>query len=435
MFFYQLVGNYGWAVILFAIVVKVILLPFQMKSKRGTMRTARIQPKLTELQKKHAANKTKLNEEMTKLYKQEGVSPMSGCIWGLLPFPILLALYTVIRQPLTIMMGVASGLLEEGGAILAKLQEMNFTSTIGPNYLQIEQAQFISSNFAQFSGMDPNLRVLHFNFLGMNLGLQPQWDFLWNSNLEVFGTWMAGFALFLIPIISGGFQFISARINQKMNPVVSPTGQGGSMKTMMMLMPLFSIYIAFVTPAALGLYWAIGAVLQIAQDIWLTKRYTRIMNAEDALKNEERNIKEAELEAKRLETERKKAEGIVERNPNTSKRKKQMNDKQEQIEKAAEWQKKDMPPAEEPASKVGERRFARGRAYEPERFSGTDDDNADLDEPEETPDDEPEETPDVEPEEAPDDKPETRLEDEVQEALEAIETIEALKDTASEDKR
>ena len=99
MFLYSFVGNYGVALILFAVVVRAILLPFQMKSKRGMMKQARLQPKLAELQSRHGTNKAKINEEMAKLYKEEGVNPASGCLWGLLPFPIMIALFLVIREP------------------------------------------------------------------------------------------------------------------------------------------------------------------------------------------------------------------------------------------------------------------------------------------------------------------------------------------------
>ena len=107
------------------------------------------------------------------------------------------------------------------------------------------------------------------------------------------------------------------------------------------------------------------------QDVWLTKVYTKKIEAEEAVKNAEREKKEAEIEAKRLETERRKAEGLVDRNPNTAKRKKQKSGKQEQLEKANEWQKKKAPAdekAEYEPSRVGNRRYARGRAYDPDRY-------------------------------------------------------------------
>ena len=93
MFLYEQVSNYGIAIILFALVIKIILLPFQMKSKRGMMQQARLQPQIAELQKKHGTNKAKINEETMKLYKEEGVNPASGCLWGFIPLPIMLALF------------------------------------------------------------------------------------------------------------------------------------------------------------------------------------------------------------------------------------------------------------------------------------------------------------------------------------------------------
>ena len=380
MFLYEWVGNYGLALVLFAIAVRGIMLPFQMKSKRGMMRQARLQPKVAELQKKHGANKTKLNEEMAKMYKEEGANPASGCLWSLLPFPIMLALFLVIREPLTMMMGVAANLLADAnpaenipiGAILAQLKSMGFESTVQPYYIQVDQAQFISANFSKFADLSSALRPLDFSMGILNLGAQPQWNFLWTTDWSNVTIWLPGFLLFLIPLLSGGSQFVASGINRKMNPTVTPEGQGKSMQTMMMLMPLMSVYFAFITPAALGFYWMIGTVLQIAQDVWLTKRFTRILDAEDAVRNEERKKKEAEIEAKRLETERKKAEGLVERNPNTSKRRKQKIDKQEQLGRAADWEKKNAPPEEkfEP-SRVGNRHYARGRAYDPDRYTRT----------------------------------------------------------------
>ena len=107
-FFYGFLNNYGLALILFSFVVKLILLPFSAKSKKSMMRTTRLQPRITELQRRHEGNQQKLNEEMAKLYREEKINPMSGCLWSLIPFPILIALYSVIRQPLTKMMGLGA---------------------------------------------------------------------------------------------------------------------------------------------------------------------------------------------------------------------------------------------------------------------------------------------------------------------------------------
>ena len=98
-FLYNWTQNYGVAVILFALVVNLILLPFMAKSKKSMMRTTRFQPKMKALEKKYEGNKEKYQQEIAKLYREENINPMSGCLWSLIPFPILIALYSVIRQP------------------------------------------------------------------------------------------------------------------------------------------------------------------------------------------------------------------------------------------------------------------------------------------------------------------------------------------------
>ena len=373
MLLYELVNNYGLAVILFALVVKVILLPFQMKSKRSMMKTSRLQPKLKELEKKHGANKQKYNEEVQKLYKEENINPMSGCLWSLIPFPIIIALFSAIRNPLTIMMGVPKALLEEGGAILEKLTSMNFSTTVNNNYLQIAQSQFISDNFESFASLSDKLHQLDYSFLGMDLGQQPQFNFLWTTDWSDPSVWGPGLLLFLLPLVSGGLAFLTSRISMKMNPQ-QDSQQANSMKSMMLMMPLINVYFAFIMPGAIGVYIIGSMLFQTIQEIILTKHYTKVLEAEEAVRNEQRRKREAELEAKRLETERKKLENNTQRNPNTSKKKQAKNERQEQLDKAAEWEKKntvssDDDDKQEASSCVGTRRYARGRAYEPDRFN------------------------------------------------------------------
>ena len=403
MLIYNLVSNYGVAILIFAVIIRVILLPFQMKAKYGQMQQARLQPKLAELQKKHGANKAKINEETQKLYRDEGINPMSGCLWGLLPMPIMIAFFWVIRQPLTMMLGVAQEHLImpdaaagiEGGVVGQLLETLGFQSSTGVPYLQVDQAKFINENLEPF--LELNIENLtggiDFDFLfGINLGTQPQWNFLWTTEWSDSSIWLPGLLLFLIPLISGGAQMLMSHISRKMNPALAPSGQAGAMHSVMMFMPLISVYFAFITPAALGFYWTAGTVLDMARDVWLTKKNTKKIDAEEAGKKEEREKKEAELEAKRVETERKKAAGLLEKNPNTSKRKKQSNEKQEQLEKAAEWEKKKAPPSEDKEKiepgRVGNRRYARGRAYDPDRYKTDSDSSAGDDEDESEYDDE-----------------------------------------------
>ncbi len=367
MWLYEFFGNYGLAVIVFAFLVKLVLHPFLMKSKRGMMKMARLQPQIKELQTRHAANKTKLNEEVQKLYQREKVNPMSGCVWSLIPFPILIALYYAIRCPLTTMMGIPAELLAEGGAIANKLAELNFDpSAFKTAYLEIGQTSFISSHFDAFSGLSDKLRQIDYSFLGLDLGAQPQWNFLFKADWSNKAQWLPAFGLFLIPFIAALLTYLSATIARKVNPA-SATDQQGQALTYMM--PLMTLWFGFIMPAALGLYWIASYLFGIIQDTLLTKHYMKVLDAEDAVRIEEERKKEEEIARKREETARLKAENATVVNKNTSKRKQHTQQRQEQSEKALEYDRRKNPKEEDDnPSRVGTRRYARGRAYDPNRF-------------------------------------------------------------------
>ena len=377
LWLYNLVGNYGIAIFLFALIVKIIMLPFQMKTKKSMMRMAALNPQIQELQKRHEGNPKKLQEETAKLYKEEKVNPMSGCLWSLIPYPILLALYRAIRFPLTTMMGVSKDLLAEGGAILNKLTELGFVAS-GKNtaYLQLEQSEFISNHFADFAGLSDKLVNIDYSFLGLNMGSTPK-VFFWKDGL----TWLS-IGLFLIPIVSALLSWLQMKLSQKTNPAPATQNaqQATSMKTMNLMMPLISLWIGFSMPAALGMYWIFTSALAIVQELVLNKYYGKLIAAEAAERTARQRAREAEFERKRAETERLRAEGLTKENANTSKRKQQARAKAEsdelraaaiREERAAKRAAMGLPPEEDekPASQVGNRRYARGRAYVEDRFT------------------------------------------------------------------
>lgn len=378
---YEWTGSYGLAIILFAIIVNIILLPFMAKSKKGMMRTTRLQPKIAELQKKHEGNQQKLNEEMQKLYREEKANPMSGCLWSLVPFPILIALYYAIRLPITTMMGVPEALMAEGGAIYEKLQTLGFTladyGAKNAGYEQIFQSKFITEHFADFAPLSDKLVPMDYSFLGLDISIMPNWK-IWTVDFTSAAIWVPAVALFLIPFISAFMSWLSMKISNAMNPQTAANAQAASTnKTMTLMMPLMSVYICFIMPAALGIYWIINSVLGIARDVILTKIYNRRMDIEDAERIAERKAREAELEAKRKEYERLKALGATDVNENTSKKKKQAAEKAERearraaaekAERAARRERLGITLPEKPASQIGDRRYARGRAYVPDRY-------------------------------------------------------------------
>jgi len=152
--FYTVTGSYGVSLILFTLVIKLILLPFQMKSKKSMVRMSRMSGKMKEIQKKYATNQAKMNEEMQKLYTDEGVNPMSGCLWSLIPMPILFALYYIIREPIKFFMNFGS--LANGAKVVTAakaaidaagltMTTLSKTGELGV-YSQIEMIKLINSN-------------------------------------------------------------------------------------------------------------------------------------------------------------------------------------------------------------------------------------------------------------------------------------------------
>lgn len=386
LWLYDVLKDYGLAIILFALVVKLILLPFMMKSKRGTMRTQSLQPVIKELEKRHGANKQKYNEELQKLYKEEGINPMGGCIWSLIPFPILIALYQAIRYPLTIMMRVSSELVNEGGALYELVYSLGYENwftehftKLNRAYDQIAMSQFITEKWAefgdQFRELSDRLQTLDYSFLGMDLGQVPSWK-IWEYDFSgPASQWMPLVGLFLIPIIAAVLTWFSSYLTQKMNPPANggDAGQAGaqsSMKIMTYMMPLMTLWFAFMMPAALGLYWIASTGFSVVQDAVLTNYYKKVMAKETAERDERMRKKMADIQAKHAETERLRAENGTEVNPNTSEQKQKMQARLERERKAAEWEKKNSPAQEAPEEpgRVGDRRYARGRAYVADRY-------------------------------------------------------------------
>lgn len=376
---YNFVHNYGIAIFLFALIVRLILLPFSAKSKKSLMRSTRLQPLMKELEKKHGAGTQKYQEEVARLYKEEKINPMSGCIWSLIPFPILIALYQAIRFPLTVMMNVGE---EAYAKIQEVLAELGFAvSGTRSAYIQIAESQFISDNFDKFAGISDKLQAIDYNFLGMDLGVNPSfkvWEFFSNGQ-EIWPQ----LGLFLIPVISALLSYFSMVISNKMSG--NTAAENSSTKTMTLMMPLISLWIGFAMPGALGLYWIASSVFTILQDVLLTRHYKKIVDAEDAERRQRQEALEAEREAKRAETEKLRAAGATVTNPNTSKRKLAMKEKQKaeenEVERAIargelkrtsggklvatgkEGKEKVNPSA------VGDRPYARGRNYKPDRFN------------------------------------------------------------------
>ena len=385
---YQLTTNYGVALIIFAVALKLILLPATAKGKKSTMKMSRLTPKLQALQKKYAGDQQKLNEATQALYKEEGVSMGSGCLWSLLPLLILIPLYTVVRQPIHYMLYESAEVAEKIVSVIKTAAPQYF----GKNeyYYQMIAAPLIPQFAEQLKDIVTNpatLEGLNFAFLGIDLGAIPTFNvFKW----EVW-NW-ANIGLFLMPVLSAGGQVVSMLISQRMNNSLVTDEKGvqdketaknsqanQTSKTMLYMMPLMSLFIGFSVPGALSLYWFVQGLVSTVADVYLTKKYRKIYDEEDAARLAKAMEEEAiEAEKERLRAERRAAnpDGIT---ANTSKKKLQQQERKEQeaarAAAAKEYAARKGLIAEEEEEKpsamsgIPSRPYCKGRNYDPNRYA------------------------------------------------------------------
>ena len=379
--FYEATGSYGLAIVVFALMVNLIMTPFMAKSKKSMMCSSRLQPKIQELQRRHEGNQQKLNAEMQKLYQEEGINPMSGCLWSLIPFPILIALYSVIRRPITRMMFCADSVVDALKEFMTAQGWYVAGSGRADAYAEITLSNLAHQHWSEvtsaLAGKIDGLMNIDFRFLGINLGEIPQWNFFTKTDWSDPSVWGPALGLFLIPFISAALSWASMKISSAATPSTGDAQSQATMKSMNLMMPLMSIWICFVMPAAMGIYWIANSVFGMIRDYILTKVYKKRLDEEDAVRALERAEREKEMAEKRAEYERLKAEGKTPVNTNTSKKKLQASEKQrlderkaalEKADRAARRERLGIKEAEKPASQVGNRRYARGRAYVPDRF-------------------------------------------------------------------
>lgn len=367
--FYNLTNSYGVALILFTLVIKLIMLPFQMKSKKSMMRMSRVSGQMQELQKRYAKNQAKLQEEMQKLYEEEGVNPMSGCLWSLIPFPILIALYSIIRQPITHFMMLSKDVLQtvvqsaaDAGVNLTNIVMMDKatgTPALKDGLYQLASyGQINLVKAVQEMGLSTpeGWFDMNYNFLGLDLTATP-WEYVKSFTF----TW-AVIGVILIPILAGLSQFVFSKLTMKTQPQADAAG-GASMKSMMYMMPLFSVYIAFVMPAALGVYWIAQSVFSLIQEAILNKTLSAKMEAEE----------EARFQARQADRQKRMEEArIQERQRQQEEQKKQtLREKQQAAQAAKAVKAAKAATSTTEAGRVGDRPYARGRAYKADRYDET----------------------------------------------------------------
>lgn len=282
---YMITGNnYALAITVFTLVTKLALLPLSIKQQKEQAKMAIFQPKLKRIQEKYSNNKERYNEEIQKLYTEEGYNPMSGCLPSLIQFPILFGVIDVVYKPIYHIFRVSNSVIKE---MVAIAEAAGHSFQANSYYTQINLLKIIKEEPELFSSIDPTIieKILDFDMtlFGLDLGVVPQFSLTYEGAFNWY---------LLIPILCGVFQLAMTFYMQKSNPT-SQQG-GGAMNIMLYTMPLMSVYIGFIVPAAAGFYWTLSAVAQAIQSICFNK----FLNPQKMAEKIEAEL-EAEKEAKR----------------------------------------------------------------------------------------------------------------------------------------
>ena len=290
----------------------------------------------------YAKNPQKQNEEIQKLYQEMGASPMGGCLWSFLPMFIIIPLYSIIRMPITRFMMLGEEVVEQArNALSGAGVELLMQSGTKQAYAQIELVEKISNHLPEFAQTVEGWVTMDYNFLGLNLGSNAAAAF---KQLFSGGFNWANLGLVLLPLACAGVSLLQSLISMKGQPS-NPTA-----KSMMLTMPLMSIWICWSFPAAMGIYWIINTILTTVQEALLGKFYTKKLNEEEDAREAAR---QAERQARMEEAKRRAAE---QKEQGERKVKKTQPKKDENREPTTE------------AGRVGERPYARGRSYQADRY-------------------------------------------------------------------
>lgn len=273
---YNLVNNYGLAIILFTIIIKLLLLPLSIKQQRTMKKSAKIQEKMKIIQFKYKNDPEKMNQEVMSLYKNEKMSPFSGCLTAIVQFLLLLSIFYLVRNPLTYMQKIPTDNINK--YVNQMQEEGKEVSKAYPEIDVIREANWLKEKNPE--DVDIDKLSIQMNFLGLDLNKVPQQN-------------MTDYTVYIIPILYILSSFISIRMTtamqQKQNQakkeeiIDGKTGETEenkenemdavmqTNKMMSWMMPIMSISIAFVAPLGLALYWLMSNLLMILERVVLDK--------------------------------------------------------------------------------------------------------------------------------------------------------------------
>ncbi len=282
-------GNYMLALLLFALLVKIILLPLSIMQQKNQIKGAKLRPKMMMIEKKYAGRNDqvtlkKKQAEMMELQQKEGYSAFSGCLPLLIQFPIIIILYRVIQKPLTYVSHL--------GSYLATIAEkIGFTASYKNSEIELisqikQNMELAQEGFAEAGGTGALADVLpKMSFFGADLTMKP---YFWSI-------------LLLIPVLNFAFGVLTMKLSKKLNGnMAQMTAQTQDQKVsggiMEWMMPVFSLWFAFILPSALGVYWIYQSVLGILQMLILAKVMPMPKYSQEELEQIMKELKKQQVE-------------------------------------------------------------------------------------------------------------------------------------------
>lgn len=250
-FLYEILDNYGFAIIIFSILTKVLLLPLTIKQQKTMEKTAKMQGELQSLQFKYKNDPEKLNKEMMDMYKRENISPFSGCLSSIVQIILILAIFYLVRSPLTYMKKVDVNVIEE---YTNKLE-------IKTNYPEVEIVK-------EFGAENEDVHV-NMEFLGLDLSDVP------TSNLSNYRTIIIPFLYVISSVISMKLTMNmqnkdkNKKEEKEKQPESTEAIVQNTSKSMSYMMPLMAFSISLVAPLGLALYWLMSNILMIVERIFI----------------------------------------------------------------------------------------------------------------------------------------------------------------------
>ena len=272
---YKLVPNYAVALLIFAVIIKVVMIPLGVKQQRNSIKQSKMHPYEKALAKKHQIEKInknpqlqteaekvryqKYNAEKGEIYERFGFNPLSGCLPLLIQLPIVIIVYNVVRNPLRYICGLSKDVVNKVKEVAATISEIS-----ADKIDEITALRTVRENFSSFSSIEGfNLvedQLPNFNVFGLDMTVTPQG---------------AAPIYLLIPLITFIVVFATSKLTRKFS-YQPPRDENNasaemSMKIMNMAMPLMTVFFTFTIPAIVGIYWIYQNALGVIQQFIMSK--------------------------------------------------------------------------------------------------------------------------------------------------------------------